>query len=115
GNLGDDNGKTVSSKSKFNVGPAKNFAESIARERTPLIFQDPVEFAQPIVVQHLGEDSARGWSAFSAVAEGSPGCALTWHVETQDFTDCQDHRVAADGGTQHHYPTTVDQNGNVIV
>lgn len=115
GNLGDDNGKTVSSKSKFNVGPAREHADAIAKDRTPLIFQDPVEFQQPIVVQHVGEDATKGWSAFSAVVEGTPNCVLTWHVDAQDFTDCQGHHIPANGGAQHEYPTTVDQNGDVVV
>jgi hypothetical protein len=115
GNLGDDSGKTLNSTSRFNVGPAKDMASTIERDQTPLIFQDPVEFQQPIIVNHLGDTPESGWTAFSAVAEGTSDCSLTWHKESQDFTDCKGNRIGADGGAQHHYPTTVNSDGDVIV
>lgn len=115
GNLGGgDDTHTTSSKSTFDVGPADDRAAAITRDQTPLLFQDPVQFEHPIFVQHLGIDAKTGWLAFDAVA--GKDCVLTWHRESQDFTDCHDARIPADGGSVlHHYPTTVDKNGHVIV
>ena len=113
GNLGDDTGKTEASKSQFDVGPARARAATIAKDRTPLIFQDPVQFSRPIVVHHLGDEPLEGWIAFDAVVDRD--CAVTWRVETQDFTDCRGTRVPADGGALHHYPVVVNGEEHVIV
>jgi hypothetical protein len=108
---GDDKVRSSSSHSAFDVGPAKTRAETINRDQTPLLFQDPVQFERPIFVQHLGDDPNTGWTAFDA-ANGN--CVLTWHRESQDFTDCNDRRIPKDGGDMHHYPVKVE-NGDVIV
>ena len=114
GNLGGggDDVKTSSSRSQFDVGLAKERAANISDERTPLLFQDPVEFERPIFVQHLGEDPASGWRAFDA-ANGT--CVLTWHRETQDFTDCNGKRYPADGTGMHQYPAKVNEDGHLVV
>ena len=110
GNLGGGD-EIKTSGATFEVGPAERLAESVARDETPLLFQDPVKFSRPIFVHHLSDDPEKDWVAFDA-ANGS--CVLTWHRETQDFTDCNGTRIDADGGDQHHYPTEV-KNGTVVV
>jgi hypothetical protein len=111
GSLGDDNSHTTTSKTRFDVGPAEHFASAITRDQTPLFFNDTATGSRPIVVHHLGSDANVGWVAFDA-AVGN--CTLTWHRESQDFTDCNGKRVPADGTGMHQYPTTVE-NGDVIV
>src|SRR3954469_4990913 len=84
GNLGGGD-KVKTSSATFDVGPADDRAGTIAKDQTPLFFPDTATGSHPIVVQHLGADTNKGWVAFDA----APGnCALTWHVESQDFTDC---------------------------
>jgi hypothetical protein len=111
GNLGDDKSQTTSSKTRFTVGPAESLATTIARDQTPLFFNDTATGSRPIVVQHTGSDAKAGWIAFDA-ATGN--CTLTWHRESQDFTDCNGQRVPADGDDLHHYPVVVE-SGDVIV
>ncbi|MEY2453638.1 MAG: hypothetical protein QOD92_3212 [Acidimicrobiaceae bacterium] len=111
GNLGDDKAHTTTSKSRFTVGPAEGLATAITRDQTPLFFNDTAAGSRPIVVQHMGSDPTTGWIAFDA-ATGN--CTLTWHRESQDFTDCNGQRVPADGDDLHHYPVVVE-NGDVIV
>jgi len=101
---GDDKVHTTSAKTSFDVGRAKDRAENIARDDTPLLFQDPAQFERPIFVQHLGEDPATGWTAFDA-AIGT--CVLTWHKDAHDFTDCNDKHYPADGTGMHQYPVSV--------
>jgi hypothetical protein len=108
---GGDKVHTSSSKAAFDVGPAASRADAISRDQTPLFFNDTATGSRPIVVNHLGSDPKQGWIAFDA-ANGS--CVLTWHRETQDFTDCNGAHVPADGTGMHHYPAKVD-NGDVIV
>ena len=108
GNLGGgDDVHTRASKSTFDAGPATLRADAIKRDQTPLLFQDPVDFQHPIFVQHLGDDPKTGWKAFDA-AVGT--CVLTWHRESQDFTDCHGARVPADGTGMHQYPVKVDND-----
>ena len=112
GNLGGDSSHTTSSRATFNVGPATNRADAIQRDRTPLFFPDTATGANPIVVQHSGSDPKTGWSAFDATT--AAGCVLTWHRDSQDFTDCNGRRVPADGGEVHHYPTKLDGDDLVV-
>ena len=108
---GGDTVHKTPSRASFDVGPAENFAKTIERDQTPLFFNDTATGSRPIVVHHLGTDPKTGWIAFDA-AVGS--CTLTWHRESQDFTDCNGRRVPADGDDLHHYPVVVE-NGDVIV
>ena len=112
GNLGGDSSHTTTSHSTFDVGPAKDRAAAIERDQTPLFFPDTATGANPIVVQHAGTDPKTGWSVFDATTGKS--CVLTWHRESQDFTDCTGARFPADGGTLHHYPSRID-NDDLIV
>src|SRR5205823_4049788 len=92
----------------------KDRATAIERDQTPLLFQDPVKFERPIFVQHTGRDPKTGWTAFDAVTDADRSCVLTWHRETQDFTDCKGARLPADGGSQHQYPTRIDHDDLIV-
>ena len=108
---GGDKVHTSSSNATFDVGPATLRATTIARDQTPLFFNDTATGSRPIVVNHLGSDPKTGWIAFDA-ANGS--CVLTWHRESQDFTDCNGTRVPADGTGMHHYPAKVESDDVIV-
>jgi hypothetical protein len=111
-NLGGGSSTTHNSRARFDVGPAESTANAIKRDNTPLFFNDTATGSRPLVIQHFGDDPKTGWVAFDA-AIGT--CVLTWHPETQDFTDCNGTRYPADGAGLHQYPVTVDQNGELFV
>lgn len=97
---------------RFEVGPAAARAAAIARDETPLLFNDPSGGGRPIWVQHLGDDPETGWLAFDAQVGG---CALDWDREAQEFVDhCTGTRYPQDGQGLAQYPTTVE-DGNVVV
>jgi hypothetical protein len=108
---GGDSTHTTPSKTRFTVGSAETLTKRINEDQTPLFFNDTATGSRPIVVHHLGTDAKSGWIAFDA-AVGN--CTLTWHRESQDFTDCNGKRVPAGGGDLHHYPVVVE-NGDVVV
>lgn len=110
-NLGGDHTTTHSSRTKFDVGPAQASADAVKRDDTPLLFQDPATFSRPIYVQHIGDDANSGWTAFDA-AIGS--CVLTWHRESNNFTDCNGRQYSATGDGVHQYPWDID-NGELFV
>jgi hypothetical protein len=105
-------GTTTNHSTSFSPGPAKSLAAAVANDKTPLFFQDPATFQRPIVVQHTGADPATGWTAFDA-AVGT--CVITWHVEAQNFTDCNGVVFPADGTGRHAYAVTVDKDGNLQI
>ena len=96
---------------EFNMGDATARAEAIERDRTPLLFQDPADFDQPIWVNHLGGDVDDGWVAFAA-AIGT--CAVEWDVDAQEFVDCEGTTYPADGTGLPQFDVRVD-DGDVIV
>jgi hypothetical protein len=102
---------TQSSKTTFDVGLAKDRAESIARDG-PIGFNDTAGVSRPIFVQHSGDDPTTGWIAFDAVTGGN--CVVTWHQDTHDFTDCTGRHISADGDDLRHYPVEV-KDDHVIV
>jgi hypothetical protein len=110
-NAGNGSSTTHSSRTRFDVGPAESLANSI-KQQGPIFFNDTANGSRPIALQHFGDDPKTGWVAFDAAIGG---CVLTWHPDTHDFTDCNSARVPADGGDRHHYPVTVDQNGELFV
>ena len=112
GNLGGGSSHTTSSSSTFNVGPAKDRADAIARDQTPLFFPDTATGSNPIVVQHTGTDPKTGWTVFDATT--GPSCVLTWHRDSQNFTDCNGKTYPADGGDLHDYPTKIDGDELIV-
>jgi len=114
GSLDGDSSHTTSSRAKFDVGPAKDRAAAIDRDQTPLIFPDTATGANPIVVQHTGSDPKTGWSAFAATSDDRGQCAVTWHRESHDFSDCKGTRFPADGEGLHPYPTKIDNNDLIV-
>ena len=100
-------------KATFKVGSANNLAKTIARDG-PLLFPDLLNRSRDIWVQHLGGND---WRAFEAHAPGAPRrCSLRWRPESRDFVDpCDGRTYPPDGAGLTSYPTTVDDDGTVVV
>ena len=96
---------------EFNVGDASARAAAIERDRTPLLFQDPADFARPIWVNHVGDSDDTGWSAFAAAIDS---CSIEWDVVSREFVDCDGARYPPDGAGLPQYDVRVD-DGAVIV
>ena len=113
GTLGGDSSHTTSSNSTFNVGSAKDRAETINRDKTPLLFNDTATGSVPLVVQHTGTDPTKGWTAFAATPDNG-SCVLEWNREQQRFT-CGDKTFPPDPGSDfHHYPTRIDGDDLIV-
>jgi hypothetical protein len=113
GNLGGDSSHTTTSNSTFNVGSAKDRADAIERDKTPLLFNDTATGSVPLVVQHTGTDPKTGWSAFAATPDDG-SCVLEWNRDQQKFK-CGEKTLPPDPGSQfHHYPTRVD-GGDLVI
>jgi hypothetical protein len=110
-NAGNSSSTTQGSNSQFHVGSPQSTAASIARDGTPLFFNDTATGSRPLVVQHLGDDPQKGWYAFDA-APGS--CVLTWVRATSQFTDCHGTKFPANGTGIHQYPVTVTSDDVIV-
>ena len=106
--LGDD---------EFNAGSADKIAETVARGG-PILYPDVAGGTRDILLNHIGENPRRGWTAFEAHRPGAArDCVLVWDPDTEWFSDpCEDGvEIPADGGDLTIYPTRVDGDGNIIV
>ncbi len=97
----------------FDVGVAETRARSIARDRTPLLFQDPLGDGRNIYLQFLNGR----WLAFEARRPGAArGCILVWRRPAQHFEDsCTAEVVPADGSGLVSYPTRLDDSKHLLV
>jgi hypothetical protein len=111
GRFNDESSPLRPADAEFNMGSASARAEAIERDRTPLLFQDPADFDQPIWVNHLGGAAEEGWVAFAA-AIGS--CSVEWDVDAQEFVDCDGATYPADGTGLPQFDVRVD-DGEVVV
>jgi hypothetical protein len=100
-------------KATFKVGSAKSLARTVARDG-PLLFPDLLNRSRDIYVQHLGGDD---WRAFEAHAPGAPRrCSLTWRADSRHFVDpCDGRTFPADGTGLTSYPTSVTEDGTLVV
>jgi transglutaminase-like putative cysteine protease len=76
--------------STFRVGNVERLADEIA-ENGPLLFPglDTTTGERTLVIDHEGEDPARGWRTYWAYpADRNPSCAVTQEERTRRFTDC---------------------------
>jgi hypothetical protein len=107
-NLGEDT---------FNVGPADQRADEIAR-RGPLLFPGLVAADEGyIVVNHSGTNDVSGWVAFAAVPPGSRvECAVQWQANALQFTDpCTGRTYAADGAGLQQYRVSVNADHELVI
>jgi hypothetical protein len=110
-NAGGDKAHVGSTSTEFDAGKANDLAARIALDRYPLLVQDPANFTRPLWIQHTGDDPQQGWLAFDAAIDG---CATTWSVESQQFTDCGGRHYPFDGSGIPRYPVVV-KDGRVVV
>jgi hypothetical protein len=98
---------------QFELGKATDYARTIARAG-PLLFPDPQGRSRDIYIQHLGEDA---WLAFEARVAGAPrSCVVKWEAGPRHFVDPCDGRIfPADGAGLVRFPTTVNDDGKVVV
>ncbi len=98
---------------QFELSRATDYARTIARDG-PLLFPDPQGRSRDIYIQHLGEDA---WVAFEARVSGAPRqCMVKWEAGPRHFVDPCDGRVfPADGAGLVSFPTTVNDDGKVVV
>lgn len=88
---------------EFSAGSAESRSDDIA-EGGPLLFADP-NSDRDIFVQHLGEDTNRGWLVFETRWPGSPSsCSLKWEVASRQFVppdseECRGLPRAEEDGT----------------
>ena len=100
-------------RAQFELGKATDYAKTIANDG-PLLFPDPQGRSRDIYIQHLGEDA---WLAFEARVAGAPrSCVVKWEAGPRHFVDPCDGRVfPADGAGLVRFPTTVTDDGKVVV
>jgi len=110
-NAGGDKAHVGSNSTEFDAGKASDLAATIALDRYPILVQDPANFTRPLWIQHTGDDPQHGWISFDAAING---CATTWSVETQEFSDCSGRHYPYDGTGIPRYPVAV-KDGRVIV
>jgi hypothetical protein len=98
---------------QFELGKATDYARTIARDG-PLLFPDPQGRSRDIYIQHLGEGA---WVAFEARVTGAPRtCVVKWEAGPRHFVDpCDGRTFPADGAGLVHFPTTVNDDGKVVV
>ena len=98
---------------QFELGRATDYARTIARDG-PILFPDPQGRSRDIFVQHLGDDA---WLAFEARAAGaSRNCVLRWEQGPRQFVDpCTGAVYPPDGAGLVRFPTTVNDDGKVVV
>ena len=89
---------------EFRAGSAESRSDDIA-EGGPLLFPDPRGSDRNIFIQHLGEDTNRGWLVFETRWPGSPSsCSLTWEAASRQFVppdslECEGLPRAEEDGT----------------
>lgn len=75
-----------------------NMAAEI-EENGPILWPDVASRSRDVWLQHLGDDPARGWTAFDARASGaSRECNVVWDAADREFRDpCTDAIYLQDG------------------
>jgi hypothetical protein len=74
----------------FRVGPVDDMAEIVKRDG-PILYPDlrDTTYQRTIVVDHVGEEPARGWQVYYAYpADRGPDCLVTHVKGSRDFVDC---------------------------
>ena len=99
----------------FGAGRATRIAAEVA-DRGPALYSDVAGGSRDLVVNHLGDDPAVGWVAFSAREPGAPrDCYVEWRPEAAHFVDrCSERAYPADGTGLEQFPVSV-VDGEVVV
>jgi hypothetical protein len=75
----------------FRVGPVDDMAEIVKRDG-PILYPDlrDTAYERTIVVDHVGDEPARGWQVYYAYpADRGPECLVTHVKGSRDFVDCE--------------------------
>ena len=87
----------------FRVGPVDDMAEIVKRDG-PILYPDlrDTTYQRTIVVDHVGDEPARGWQVYYAYpADRGPECLVT-HIEgSRNFVDCDQRTLLVE---QLHRP-----------
>ena len=108
-NLGED---------EFNAGFTEVLADAIDEgDGQPLIFSDVSGGDRDIYVQHLGTDDDEGWTAFETRVPDREDCFAEWDAAAEQFVASCDAELTfpADGEGLTSYPTTVNDDGRLII
>ena len=84
-----DNGSRLANK-VFEVGKVTDIARAVA-EGGPLLFPDlkSPDGVRSIVLDHTGNDPAKGWQVYYGYpADRGPDCLVTHVKDTRTYTDC---------------------------
>lgn len=82
----------------FEVGKVEAMAESVAEEG-PLLFPDlkSPDGVRSIVLDHTGDDPARGWRVYYGYpADRDSSCLVTHTPGTREFIDCDGRTLSVD-------------------
>lgn len=82
----------------FRVGPVEDMAKIIERDG-PILYPDlrDTTYDRTIVVDHTGDDPARGWQVYYAYpADREPSCLVTHVKSSRDFIDCENRTLAVE-------------------
>lgn len=92
-----------------------NMAAEI-KENGPILWPDVAGRTRDVWLQHLGDDPARGWTAFDARQAGDPReCNVVWAADANEFHDpCTDTVYLQDGAGLPQIPVYLD-GGELIV
>jgi hypothetical protein len=80
--------------STFRVGRIDSVAEEIAEEG-PIVFANlALDVERPLVLDHAGDDPARGWFVYYAYPEDrDPRCAVEQVEGSAEFVDCDGRTI----------------------
>lgn len=100
----------------FTVAKADELAPAIA-EQGPLLLPDAAQGNRDIYVQHIGTDSAKGWSAFAVRAPGADRtCFVEWMADSRTFVDNCDQTVyPEDGEGLTQYAASINPEGELTI
>ncbi len=82
----------------FEVGKVETMARSIAKDG-PLLFPDlkSPDGVRSIVLDHTGDDPARGWRVYYGYpADRDSRCLVTHTPGTREFVDCDKRKLSVD-------------------
>lgn len=82
----------------FVVGNVEDIADSIA-ESGPILYPDlrDVTGERSIVIEHFGDDPAKGWQVYYAYpADRGPDCLVSQIANTHRFEDCENRVLEVD-------------------
>jgi hypothetical protein len=82
----------------FVVGNVEDIAEAVKTDG-PILYPDLRDATgkRSIVIEHNGEDPAKGWQVYYAYpADRDESCLVTQIARTHTFTDCEGRTLAVD-------------------